>query len=736
MSKQKQIATGLPGQEEIGYRGIHMEPYKTEEERLELCDPRNRIFLFDTDNADESKEELKEFFNTKLCQIVNVYKHNIYDFEFNAKKIIEHFRKHYGRMELNMFTLGQYIAFRVHKDQKEPFQLPLFRFFVNYVLLIMPIQTGVDMRKWNPWTPHRWTVDGWIEQMNKNIEVCRGKVNMRKLCECIELSKFLMNLWVSRCGDRLSLSISNNDFIELMKRSEEAFKSITCTFDIPEGISPTDLEKLTSKRTTDLLNFAGEQTDLPISTYARNKLFNPAQFREYAVHICHKPDLSGNTLPYTYPTNVIMGITDPRAYSVDAHGGRKAEITKLNVSEAGTLERALMMLMSPVRYVDINYECNSRHFRKRYIASPADLAKLDGRVFTMSQDSNDFWILDPHNTSLIGKTIYLKTPITCTHPRRREGYICSACYGKLMASLNCDIHIGRIAAAESADEIEQKLLSAKHALQTDTIRVEFDDVFYTYFDLGNGQITLNQDMITESTDPESAFHHLHLEFYPNTMGKNQDGESRHYDRSFHEIVIYDDRDDSRIAISENNNVTLYLSPEFNDEHFLPAMHYRDAKDCIRIPFDDICDTGKLCTNVLFEFSYKNNELADPLNTLERIMFNCDTINAFENYDDCLNTLTPLFIKGGIHIPDYQTEMLVSQMITTPDGKAVDWNDPNPEYVFGSINKSIQRNPSAVTSILYRESGMQVAGAYGTYEKSATSGYDWFLLDRSRKKFAE
>ena len=70
MSKQKQIATGLPGQEEIGYRGIHMEPYKTDEERLELCDPRNRIFLFDTDNADESKEELKEFFNTKLCQKV------------------------------------------------------------------------------------------------------------------------------------------------------------------------------------------------------------------------------------------------------------------------------------------------------------------------------------------------------------------------------------------------------------------------------------------------------------------------------------------------------------------------------------------------------------------------------------------------------------------------------------------------------------------------------------------
>ena len=48
------------------------------------------------------------------------------------------------------------------------------------------------------------------------------------------------------------------------------------------------------------------------------------------------------------------------------------------------------------------------------------------------------------------------------------------------------------------------------------------------------------------------------------------------------------------------------------------------------------------------------------------MFNCESIASFPDYDECLNTIIPLFVRGGIHIPDYQTEMLVSRLITAVD----------------------------------------------------------------------
>lgn len=709
------------------YLGMHMQKYVTDREREKKWRKKNkqtRIYLYSPKIRDNKKKV-----EHALHQIVHIYKHNLDDIEFNSKRIIQHFKTYYGDTSLWMYTLGQCIRFQVVKDGPL-FDLPLFQFLVNYSMLAIPIGCGADLTDWKPWTPTRFSTALWEERINQYIRQTRGIVNMRRINECISLSKFIMIYFCSEAGDRLGLSISNNEFIEVMKRSEEAYKSITCTFDIPKNISPTDMEILTMSRTKDLLKFIGEQSDLSISAYARNGLFNPTQFREYAVHMTFKPHLDGTTIPYTYPTNMIMGIKDPRAFMVDGKGGRKAEITKLNVSDAGTLERALMMLMSPVGIVDPFYECDSQHFRKRYISSVADLDKIEGRMICKNPDDpiedQVYQIADITDIDLVGTTVWMKTPITCTHPLRHHGVICGACYGSLLAGLNRDIHIGRIAAADSADEIEQKLLSAKHALMTDTNRVGFDDIFDTFFQLGNGQISLNQDLIDGSVAEDSDVDHLYLEFYPSSMTKCLDGESRRYDRRFNEIIIYDDRTDSRINIAEENGAPLYLSPEFNDECFLNKLHYWNGHDPIRVPFTELVDTGKVQVGVLFEYTYKNNELASPLLQLESIMFNCETIQNFDSIDDCLDTLMPLFMKGGIHVPDYQTELLVSQLITDPLGKPVDWTQDHPAYVFNSINKAIQHQPSALTSILYRESGAQIGGAYDTYEKSGTSDYDPFI----------
>lgn len=711
-----------------GYLGIHMQKYISDAERKRRWKKHaHKIFLYKPKFYKDNTEV-----SAMLQQIVHIQDHTLDDIEFNGKRIIEHFKKYYGNTSIWPYTLGQNIRFQVVEDGPE-FDLSLFRFLVNYSMLAIPIGCGADLSNWHPWTPHRFTPALWEERINSYIRQCRGLVNMRRLNECISLSKFLLILYCAKAGYRIGLSISNNEFMEVMARSEEAYKSITCTFDIPKNINPTDMEALTMGRTKDLLKFIGEQPDLSISVYARNGLLNPTQFREYAVHLTYKPHLDGTTIPYTYPTNVIMGIKDPRAAMVDASGGRKAEITKLNVSDAGTLERALMMLMSPVKHVDINPEndCCSQHFRKRYISSVADLDKVEGRVIcknpTAPVEEQEYWIIDTTDVDLVGQTVYMKTPITCTHHKRSEGWICSACYGKMIAPLNQDIHIGRVAAADSADEIEQKLLSAKHALMTDTNRIGFDSVFYQFFQLGNGQIMLSPELVESSTNPESELEHLFLEFYPNAMKKCLDGESRRYDRQFPEIIIYDDRDESRINIAEENGAPMYLSPEFNDANFLPKLHHWNGHDPIRVPFTELVDTGEVMTSVLFEYTYKNNELASPLLKLESIMFNCETIQEFDSIDDCLDTLMPLFVKGGIHVSDYQTELLVSQLIVNYAGNMVDWTLPEPEYVFISISKAIQHFKSALTSILYRESGAQIGGAHGTYEKTGTSDYDPFIL---------
>lgn len=710
-------------QENRDYLGIHMEPLVSEKAMKRKF--RHPIFLYNTDY--DLKKDGKELFH-RLEQCVNIYEHDIPDFVLNSMKIIDHYVKYSGEGNCAIYTIGQSIRFRVVEDQ-EPMQISLFAFFVNYTMLIAPIMCGVDLHDWVPFKPESWTNGAWIKRMNEYIKICRPHGNNRRIGEYIEWSKYLLNMWAAKVGHRLGLSISNNEFIEAAKRNEEVFKSISCTYDVPRGITVSEMENLIRTRTGDVLNFIGKQNDLAISLYARNGLFNPTQAQEMFVQLPFKPDLQGHTIPFTSKTNVMMGIKDPVAHWIDASGGRKAEIVKLNVSDAGAFERSLCMLLSDIRYVDTDWECDSRHFRKKRIETVDHLEKLDGRVATLDPETDKYFIIDPDNVDLIGKLLYIKTPITCTHPRRKEGYICSACYGKMMAALNRDIHIGRITGLNLADDMEQKLLSAKHALATETNNIQFTQGFDTYFTTYSCQIIFNQSTIDMSAEDPDNFERLFLEFNLATMKKRLDGEGRAYDRSVSEIVIYDERDDTRLSIQEESETVLYLSPELVEGFFLPAIAHKGEKSTIRIPFSDLIDHGKLCCDVLFEYQYQNNDIPSAVLDLSKLLKKTERINSFNSYDECLDTLLPMFVRGGIHLPDLQTEILITALIYDPEtNRPVDWTKDKVHYAFYTIDKAIQNKPSATTSILYQETSKQIAGAYNTYEKEGVSDYDQFIYD--------
>lgn len=717
------------------YLGRFFDPVTMWSKKAMKKQHRHPIFIY-SPAAEESDKRLFKHLN----QIVNIYDHDIPDFVINSYKIIDHCAKYYGKTSIGMYTLGQSIRFRVVPKQ-EPFEISLGAFFINYTMIILPMVLGADMSNWTPFVPARLTTQRWVAKMDEYIEMCRPLGNMRAIDECLEWTKHLTNQYIRKVGDKIGMTFDNRMIIELMNRSNEVRRTITCDFDIPDNCEPKELESITTNRTNDLFKFIERQDDLPISTCVRNGLINKIQGREFFVHISHKPDLYGNTIPYTYPTNNIMGTKDVRAHVTDARGGLKAEILKLNVSDAGAMERSLSMMMSQLRYVDTDWECDSKHFRTRHIESVENLGKLDGRVATLDPDSDEYFIITPKSVDLIGKTIYMKTPITCTHPRRSEGYICSACYGKLMANLNCDVHIGRLAALNSADDIEQQLLSAKHALNTNTAEMVFSESFDTYFETNDCTIGFNDDIIDMSIssdiDPNNDFNYLYFEFYLNLMKKHHDGEGRPHDRSVQEIVVYNSKTDNRTIIKEEYNTDIYLTSDFVINHFLPAYQQIDdssnnafKKAVVRIPFSDIIDHGEVICPAMFEYEHVNHELAEAILTLTDIMGKGSRINSFADYDECLDTLIPLFEKGGIHIPEVQCEMLISQMIYTPDRKPVDWTEPDPDYQFFSIDKSIQNINSVLTSLLYRETSFQIEGRYRTYQKTGTSAYDWFLLQRS------
>lgn len=685
---------------------------------------RHPILLF---SPDIKREKIPQ-----LIQIVNIYEHTSIDFEFNMRRMIDCVRKYIGAEGYAFYAIGQRIRFRVVPDQ-EPMILPLIHFIFNYALAMTQILLHGPMDDWKPWNPPHFSNEGIMSAIDEIIYRCRAYNNHRDVCDVLAESKYLLNIFCNEVGDHLGYSISNNEFVEVAKRDKDVNESINCTFDIPKKCTPGDLEKIRSKRTRQMLDVMAEQDDLCISTYARVGLFNPGQLGELAVHVGFKPDLSGNTIAMTSKTNIFKGINDPQSHVVDARGGRKAEVLKKNVSDAGQFERSVSIMMSGITHVDLNpeHECNSKHFRIKRIQSQDDLHNIDGRVVTLDPNSDTYIIVDPRNDKykLIGKTVHMKTPITCCHPLRHKGVICSACYGKLLSSINQDVHPGRLSALNDADEMEQKLLSAKHALLTKTTTVNFTDNFNAYFALDFdrvGTISFNKSFIAAATVNADNYTGLYLEFNPCAVRKMKDGEGRHFDRQFDQIVIYDAVSDTREIIGESNDIKLFLSPSFSESFYLPAS-MSDSYE-IRIPIIDLIQDQ---ISVLFEYEFKNSELADPLKEINTILNNSTDkvgVNQYNTFNDCLDDLMPKFEKGGIHVPDIHIEMMVACMIFDQDDQDVDWNESDPEYKFCSIQRSIMNSKSVITSLLYSDTNPQLDGAYQTYKKSGTSGYDSFLAD--------
>ena len=692
--------------------------------------PHHDIFLMDPEMIMRHVDHLDKVF--VFDQTVNVYEHTVDDFERNAFKIIDHFKRNLGRDHGRVMAIGQYIKFRVMKGGPT-FQLNIFKFFHNYLLLEPQILAGLDLSHWAPWIPPQFSNSAWCNALDDIIYYCRPYYTAERMGEIIENIKYAINMMAVDVGDILGLSISNNEIIECMKRSDKARKTIQCE-GIDDDLEPNQLEKIMSKRNKDLLKFMGEQKDLSIGTLASNGLFNPMQSREFFVHIGYKPTLSGATLPYTENTNALMGWRGVLAHMSNAIGGRKAETLKLKVSDAGDFERSLSALLAGVKYVDLNYECDSKHFRKRYIDSQEVLIHLEGRVCTLDPKSDVYMIIDPYDVTqnLIGKTIYLKTPITCTHPRRNEGYICSACYGKLLASINQNCNIGLLTALNCSDELEQKLLSAKHSLYTNTSEVSFSDNFSDYFENGYCNIRFNSTFTDAVLSEPDAYSDMYFEFNLGTIMKKKDGENRNFDRCVKEIVIVNTKTEERDVVFEQSSLPIFFSPAFNEEYFLPAMR-RATGDIVNASISEIINDG--CTNLqgensflLFEYQFKNHEIADSLMELKDILYNGTKIDQYNSFNECMDYLLPLFNKGGIHIPEVHIELVVGALIKTEDIAPVDWTEDDPSYKFYSVTKSILCGPSLVQSLLYRECQKQLAGKYGTYGKTGTSNSDIFLSD--------
>src|SRR5699024_9375945 len=118
-----------------------------------------------------------------------------------------------------------------------------------------------------------------------------------------------------------------------------------------------------------------------------------------------------------------------------------------------------------------------------------------GRWYRFKENGIEYQMsLEPlkDNVDLIGKTLLFRSPETCASRARGHG-ICYRCYGAL-AHTNYDINIGKIAAELLSAMLTQRLLSAKHLLETNIKKLRWSDEFFSFFEVDYSNIRLKEDI--------------------------------------------------------------------------------------------------------------------------------------------------------------------------------------------------------------------------------------------------
>lgn len=290
--------------------------------------------------------------------------------------------------------------------------------------------------------------------------------------------------------------------------------------------------------------------------------------------------------------------------------------------------------------------------------------------------------------------------------------MCKACYGTLY-NVNYGMHAGLYSAISLSEDASQVQLSAKHALNTSSTRVEIIDEHMFLIAKTSWLFTLN-DIIDRSK--------YELVFIANDVNMIKKEEYGKYDNYYiHRLVFRNIHTKEIFEVYEKSDCSLYLSNQLfrllDKSGYFLLKNKSDEEITISLLDIDINDPF-----VFLRIS--NKELAAPIKKLKKfIQSGKKPLENVKNYHEFIDTVSDLYRTGGIDIPSVHVEMLLRNLIRNVDDlqELPDWSIPQtPDmYTLLSLNSSIINNASAICSLLFERQKQQLRGT-SIYRKSKSS----------------
>ena len=527
-------------------------------------------------------------------------------------------------------------------------------------------------------------------------------------------------------------TINLKDNLDLMNADPEFWETLHADFsDIPiEEYKKAGMD-LTNKA-VEIIMKSGDVMPYPhcLATAFRAKEgINIKQYKEFAINIGTKPDGNGGVFSVPINTSFITGgVGDPLYYFIDSSAGRTAQIlSKINVGDSGAFARLLGLnntdtFLNP----DQNYDCGTRNFQIITVSSVDHLQRLMGRYYRFNPNGMERYIT-VNDTHLIGKTIYLRSPMTCAS-HSAGGGICYKCYGDL-AYTNRNINIGKMAAEILSSRLTQRLLSAKHLLETIIKKLEWTEDFDRFFVIEGNAIKLADDIDTKNfnivIDPNDLDMENKLDF-SNDDDENEDSPSGEMYNEFITKFTIVSKAGEEMEIHTSEFDKMYISADFNNVIRKKAVN-EDEK--MVIPMSAIGE------EYIFYMIIQNNELSKTMEELMDII-NKNAITKSMNKDQLLQTFIDTTIKGDLYISSVHCEVILANQLRDPGVilEKPDWSIPRADYQILTLNDALNNNPSIIITMMYQRLGKVLYNPL-SFKKRGASFIDLFFMENATEHLA-
>lgn len=498
-----------------------------------------------------------------------------------------------------------------------------------------------------------------------------------QICECIASIKEQLSEIAEGWSTVICNTISIWDTIQFKNRNKK-FNELLYT-ELDKSKPTNELEKQFKQCEKDLVNVIMTDDKNCWAPYIRSGRIKSAQLTKVLCCVGTRPDIDKTIMPWPITRGYIHGFQNVAEFYMESITARDAMLTKNdNVPRSGYLSRKINRLTGSSY---INYkvkDCGSKNYLKYFVENEDYLKMAEGKFYVT--DSRELKILTAKDTNLIGKTLNLRSMISCAC---KDG-ICRTCCGKLSVRLK-GTRIGTLPSIKSINPLSQKAMSAKHDTGTKSIKITNEALLKYFYSDGadfymKSEYTTSKNLyiVVSSEDVEEIVNSSSIDLEDSSVDTSV------------QLSYVAIRDNGVDQVIENEGMRVVLSEAVTSKK--NVFIDDDDSDLILIPINKL-DPEDPIFNVILDTEEISKYLNNFIGTIDRI-----SINKFDTYDSLMAEMNRIILDSGFVNKIIHFESIIRNMVrdVNDDTLRPDFSIPGVKYKLLKVSSSIEKKDMFTT----------------------------------------